>query len=630
MKKIIEFLNKQLELYKTNLENNNKEILKLDEIISILEKSIKNPDEINEEEFNKIFDIETIKDILFYKGWFKSNSTEPQIIDAYRLLKELVDNKITEISLKKEKLNNENTSYQELINNYEEIFQFLQGYNKDTYVPIEILDKINEIIFSIDIDDEIVKLFLDIAINNSIIEKSKIINHEEINEELTEEEIARMSNARQETTKVLEEKTPIKDEKKEILNKIDQFKHNEEYKKLDNELYSRTIDILDSFISLNVDNDDIQLVELFDLDECVGNGKEHFIIKTCIELLKGFETGNIEKIKEVLNIFDTSARENNDESTQSIDLVELLKLNGLEDLVETLVSVNNKYNIMEYIKNNDKFIKAMDGFDEEQKNQYLIGKNADEKTIISLALEYKNIYELIEDGTIDEEIKEMLVEIHNKIKSIIKIKNGDNIKKTPTLEDDNPNDIVKPYSNEDFENYVVILNEDKFIKSYKDAEERTEGSTKSYFAGLFIRKLNTLIDTPENELIHSGNSHIVNISQNKSNEFGIFDLILGGKTIRLTYKMLPNVSLASDSLKKHGVIMILNTCYARTNKANELLDSINIFTSERGQKRFKELERIFGDANNQDEQQAEIDKSRKLFDEIYKKIDKKSIGMGAK
>ena len=78
------------------------------------------------------------------------------------------------------------------------------------------------------------------------------------------------------------------------------------------------------------------------------------------------------------------------------------------------ISVNNKYNIMEYIENNDKFIKAMDGFDEEQKNQYLIGKNNDEKTIISLALEYKNIYELIEDGTIDEEIKEMLVEMSRK------------------------------------------------------------------------------------------------------------------------------------------------------------------------------------------------------------------------
>lgn len=626
MDKIIEYLEKQINEIKTKKDSTDAKISEIQKNIDIIESAIKDPDSIDSDIFKKIFsdDLQSqIDDLLVFKGWYSSNPDESQIKEAFNLLKEICNPKVEELKTNIEELNNGITSSNELINKNEEFLSFIKNYNKDTYISEEILDKLNEIVISVGIDDEIVKLFMDIAINNSLIELSKKVSEtDEVLSDETTAQIDRESEEKiQEINRVenqIEEDYSKRNE--EFLSRIKAFKTNSEYKDMDEDLFTKALEIMSKISTIEYDISDISFFEEYVQSNGILNDIEDtsFIITVCIKLLNSYEARDLEEVRKTLNDYDNAISED-----EQLNLNDLLRSNGLDDLADLLISLEDNYDLDKFVNEHKPYLTSLESLSREERKAALNADNESGK-IIDLAILYKNAIELIEDGIIDEDIIGELKSIKENIDLIIEPKE-EIIEGFDTEEDFGDDSLLpEPYSNEDFENYVVIYDKKELAKSIRETEKWMPVTNKK-FSEFFIRKINTLINTPIPELIHGHNSHIVKIGESENNPYKIYGLRLGGSDIRVTFKVLETAKVASDTDKKHGVIMIFNTCYGKTNKDDELKDSITIFERYE-EERYSKLKKVFGAKKYADDQQTEIDDSYEIFKKIYKKAE----GMGSR
>lgn len=625
MDKIIEYFESQINEIKTKIDVTDAKISEIQKNIGIVESAINDPDSIDSDIFKKIFSDNLqsqIDDLLVFKGWYLSNPDESQIKEAFNLLKEICTPKVEELKTNIEELNNEISSSNELINKNEEFLSLIRNYNVETYITEEILDKLNEIVMLVGIDDEIVKIFMDIAINNSAIESSRRITQAE--EVLSDETTAQIDRESQETIEEINNVDDSVEEdysrrNEEFLDRIKSFKTNEEYKNLDNDLFAKAVEIMNKISTIDYDVSDISFYEEYVALNGILNDIEDnsFILTVCIKLLNSYEANDIEEVRKTLNAYENAIRE--DEVT---DIPALLSSNGLDNLLDLMRGINDNFNMNEFITEHLPYLVSLETLSKEERKAALKGNDESDK--INLAILFKNVIELVEDGNIDQEVIDELKSIEKDIESILNPKETTPVE-TPTGEDfnDEISTLSEPYSNEDFENYVVIYDKKELAKSIKETEQWMPVTNKK-FSEFFIRKINTLINTPIPELIHDHNSHIVKIGKSENNPYKIYGLRLGGSDIRVTFKVLETAKVASDTDKKHGVIMIFNTCYGKTNKEDELKDSITIFERYENE-RYSKLKKIFGAKKYADDQQNEIDDSYEIFKKIYNKAE----GMGS-
>lgn len=554
---------------KINKLNEDKEGKKrLEELKQKVISFLDNPDAIvdNQDEFKFIFseeDRNTLEAIISLCGLY--NYKESQIINALNSLKEMVDKKVSSID---EEINRIQDNINTSVDEYNRLLDILINYDEDTYVSIDDLLKIKEIVGE---SEELLKLYFIVAINNSEIEIKQINEQNEEESALSRDVVEDLDNSRAIINTTVQEMVDEVNKKNEYLVQINSFISNIGYRDLDEELYNLVLpimlsakDILEDekeklFIDCVEEDGNLETMNLFE-----GNELKLLVAR---ELLFAYEDNNIDKVRDILNIY---------KSNKSIDIKDFLALEGLRDYASILFKLEEKYNIKDGIN-------SVEGVSYEDVLTDGLSQTL-QNDIYLLKITYKDILELLNERKMTDEVRTILDKLMNRIINILEKQDSviDN------NQDDNKTDNIK----ENLigkENCVVFYDIDEFHKSYenlmKDHYELANDMQEEIKSKIECLKDRPLLDLITNESV----AHNIHRDRNKRNKEEILAL-KDGKT-RLSFKVLEGIKIKDDTGKEYPVIMIIHVCYGWTDKYTKnynLSEALTIFDRYQAKAKIKD------------------------------------------
>jgi len=584
------------ELYEVQ-ERQRQDILKLEELKQRIEYYIENPNTIDDDTIDEVKDILELEEndsIIQLRGLFYG-VTEPQIIEAIGHLNEIATTRINKI--------NEDIAVIEgndvftLINEHNRIIELLDGYNSEVYISSDDLRKLREILGD---SEELLRLFYEIAINNSEIERirrerreqqpEESISIEETLDEQTEQQL----DSRDELYTSQQELETAAGLRKEYLDRINTFIENENYKNIEGYEYSLLIInkakkvLLDS--SSEIDFAFINDIGIENPSWYLGN---ELVVGTAKLLLDAYDNENVHLIKNILNEY---------KKNKFIDTKDYLKLEGLDSYATLLTTLEEKYKFNEI-----NTVNSYNGMEDKE--------DADAET--RLGIIYKDIISLLKriDTTTDTRVQlteEDRAELAKYVKKINEILGNNKDVEISSSE------IEEYYGPRD--NYIVFYDVDEFQKSLEETIADHSGQRDEIKKNV-DSQLQMLKNIDISELISSRKSGNIHTDKGKDNVYEILEL----KTtnyIRISFKRLNNAKIIDKNGKEHNVIVVIHTCYGKIGKNGKyenLTKGIKIFEDieketkrKKKKSRYSNLVEIFSEEKNIDgiseEAREEIEK----------------------
>ena len=588
MDRIIEILKETLLEIENNQKTSQEELDNIKKSIELLDNAYNDLDSIDVNSFKNIFPEEskTIDDLLLFKGWFSSNSEESQIVEASTNLKEMINFKKKELDEKSSMIISNNQ--EELYKKYSEVLEILSSYNQDKYITLEEESKIYEAFSLIGITEDLFKVYLEIAINNRNIEKTR---KKEIKPVLTEEEIRDVETALEEIN------TPNEESKYEGLMK--KFRNTENgvspsYIDVKELLESDIYDLINS-IMMNITEEDIQkmeslveLIDAFGLEECSG---PDLVIGSAIKLLDAFESKSIDEIKEIISIYKRKKLEEEKEKLLEEKAEEFIQVEGLKEYSDLVNEVKRTYDIGRFL--DIRYIQSYEGISKEDLKESMTDTEYYKFCIAKTVHEMEEILSLNENT---EEIMEMLSNLRVDLDTAINSYNKFLIsKKTePTLYDQ------KRENGEPF-NYFVLFDEDTFWDYYK-TEKISSGRTTKTWSKHVKELFDEIMEMTDVKQIRE-NAHNVHISTAAPNPYEILGYRHGETRLLIRVLEAPIIKI-NGAEEMHNVIIVFYPVYGSKDKEDVEGASINLFKNNL--KRYEELRKIFSSKGNVEDQLKEL------------------------
>lgn len=557
----------------------------LEEKIEILKFYKENPAEIREREFNDLFpdeSKETYKKINLFRDWFSISSSESQIKDLLEHLEELISLRIVDLE---KQLREIELIPDTRIEKYERVLDILREYNRDKYIEPEERKQIDEIINTMSINDEIIKFYFDIAINNSRIERERNRRaREERTAVLSEEEIQQMDASREEIAPSREYDENDARLKKELNEKIKAFLEDSSLRENNENLFNSASDILSkALVIINDEAGSISFIKEY-LDGLEEPDIDFIDFITAIEILDAYKNNDLDKITSIIENYNSIiSRENEPEiENNTIENEPVVETIAIEDEVKSILNSNNLEEYAELMVELEELYYVKDLLDDPYVKSFADLEMAEfVKTIKRMNLSDEDNYryilakyysEIVETsyGVITEETKNKLGEIKTKINEII-----NKINEIRNNNGSNSGDPENPYSSK-FNNYIVFFNEDEFTESYNDP---TFDEIRPIVPAVLDFKLDKLVEHDLNTIIHD--SHVLQESESKPNQDNLYEY-LGGNS-RITYQILKTSKIYRDGdNQEHGVIIVYHACFAHQDKHDKLHAAIDSFKKDIG------------------------------------------------
>lgn len=563
----------------------------LEELKAKINNYLYNPDGIIDgaEEFKYIFRDESINSlnlIISLCGLYSYR--ESQIVDALSMLGMMANKKLNYID---DELGKIQSDIDYKIEEYNDVLNKLKNYNSDTYISLEELIKIKEVVGEC---EELLKVYFIVAINNSEIEKRRLEEESVVEEVILPNDVVEdLDDSRVLINTTLEEQIEESTKKDEYLTRITEFIGNSQYRIMDEKLYDLSLMIIlkaKSILENSENSLDFSFLENeLNKEDIVWVDGSDLVIISLKELLEAYETSNLDEVREIIDLY---------KSNTSIDIKEYLKLEGLNDYAILIQKLEDKYKVHENIDT----VRGI-SYEEAKVDESLQNLQSD---VYLLKITYKDILELLENRKLDTKNKAKLDELINRIKTI-----NAKYESTDTIDND-VDDLSEYYKNA--ENYIVFFDIDEFDKTYEELKkshyemaEALSRSVKSKFKKL--KEYNSF------DLVKEEHSHNIHTSRKHPNPYEILDLNKG--LARLSFKVIEGAKITDERGIEHPVIIAFHTCYGAidgTAKNANLIKGVDMFRYD-GTNRYEKLKRIFSrDANKNgmtDEAREELEKSLK-------------------
>lgn len=633
MDRFIELIEEKLLELVNNQASINNELSSINEALNFLDAAKRNPDSIDDSIFKSLFPKEldkTISDLLFFKGWFEINSEESQIKSSRTALNDLITSKENELKTKIDLLNNKNSEDLEKIEKCKSALATLRGYNDESFINREQLKTIDEIIDIVDSSEDVLKAYLEIAINNSkhlaISVPFDDIPIEQINERTNvEEELLRLEPSS--NIEEIEEEKSLKEKYEEKINKfLDSTPYKDVKDIMPRSLYESIKTIL-SKAKESIEDADfgllIGMLDEFGTNVLNFNDVGYLTLGYTIKILEAIEARSHDDLKEAVKEYNRKYRAGLREEKAKAEKFEqefadelrkeeleeirkkgisndFIAAEGLQEYVNYLVNVENKYEIRKFL-GDSRYSESLRGLTDKEIKASFTGDDYYKYCIAGL---YEKMVDILLTNDNSDDKKKELKDLKTEIELIIKELEENN---TPTAEPT----IYDEYKDQgkDF-NYVIFFDIDEFNDSY-DSSKRSSSRTKKAFAGEVMRCFDEGLFTTDPRAFND--EHTVMISESNPNNDGIVGYRVG--ELRVTSKLLenPQIKLDKDG-ENHNLIIVFHVVFGSTDKTKTLQEALKTFNH--GQRRYEELKRIFSKDGTKEEQEREIKASL----EVLKKI----------
>ena len=561
---------------------------KIDEENNKILNSIKEKEEIIKTLSNYVTDITLIRDDaeklssliktnlddcalvlqLIFNDDYNKYSTQPQVIESKNKLISKVQESIEEYEKDKKELEKIEINDDEK-NKYDHLINLIKNYNSDTYISIDELFDLREVInefISLNISDEriideITKFTMDILINNS--KKEVLINETRIEEEtLSVEEIEEMDNDRKLINSSTSDEKTESEEKKKYLQNFKDFLKNAELKNNNEDLYNKACIIVKNAIKT------IETDETIDYTFIETDIKESYIsaldgeylhIATAKYLLESYANGDIDNVNKIINAYRNAS---------DLETKEFFKLEGYTDYSKLIEKIEKLISGKSYKESFDDF--TID-------NIMDIIKNADSQTdykyLLSAVL--KGIDLIVKDRKIDDDEKEQLNSLFKEANKIIKENKEEKAK------EENSDSQIFDYFRSGFsnlENYVVFYDQEEFINSVQKAITEHAGYKLEIVTNT-LDKIDKLVSSDIASLSSERSSHNIHFGPNDPNPYEI--LALRNGAARVSFKTIENSGIIDPKTgKQRRVIMVLHSLFGDTDadtKSEDELASVKYF-----------------------------------------------------
>ncbi|MBQ9019438.1 MAG: hypothetical protein IJ097_03940 [Bacilli bacterium] len=605
MEEIIQIIEDQINELIESQEKNKEYIRQLEELKQRINSYRENPNIIdsNEYAFKEDFSDENVESIIALKGLYEYKE-EPQVSSALEYLDKLVTKKLDSID---KEISQYDDNLENKINEYNDILNLLKNYNDRQYITLEQINKIKEIVGSKQV---LLKLYSIVVINNSTIENEKSISR---NDEVLPIEVVEDLDNRRASINVTQEQI---DEKKvkieEYLNRINYFLNNSEYKEMNVDLYNISSRIM-NYAKEVLEREDIEL-DVFDVvendmvaDDIKWLEDNYLKLGIVKALLYAYENNDIQQVKELLEIYKINPTN---------DIKDYLELEGYKEYFDILSLLETKYNAKEKLT-------SVIGINYDDVKNLSDRSNLQDDTYL-LQIIYKDIVELLNDRTMNDEIKGKLDELIKRANKILE-SYGEVIK--ITVEKD---EIADHYGS--YDNYIVFYDENSFMESYDELRNEHREMAAALSSDV-SRKINKLIGTELPKLIADDDcAHNIHVKRNTPNSYEIL-AVRKGKT-RLSYKVIEDAYVTDENGRKHPIIMVIHSCFGEADgrsKSTNLLKGIKIFEKielvkdENGKTRYDRLKEIFTVGKDEHIISKEAQKELEKALNIIKKVQEDSL-----
>ena len=608
MQELLEYISKKLEKLNNESILNEEQVEKLNSYIEKLNSMKETHINIDESILDSIFDDEVknsrdYKILIKLKDYFEINKEESQIKQSKEYLDRIVTIKINEFLNKKDSLTDKILSNKEEVLKVCLIKDILINYNDSTYIDQEKLDLINSLVEEIDISEEIVKLYLLIARNNSKIEKQSLTITQ--THELTIDEIDEIDEERDNILQE-EESLEYNNTIQNYTNKYLAYKNNLSYKELNPNIYEISSEIMKDFlIELNdVDEETLQ-VALFaedDIDIIKSLTEESLKLGVSIALLNAYENLDINSIVKIIDSYRKNIY---------IDIPTFLTLNGHDEYAKKIKEYDYLANLIVSEEQENRYESYKDiTFDKLEK--FLEYSNITKSDYIKYKMKkvYDDLIYLFKDRIINDDVLEL---VNGQLKKLEIL--NERLKIETTGPKTNPDELFTGK----FSNYIVFIDPDLFIKTAQEIKLQHADAIDSSFLSTFDKIINT--DYTD---LQTGNKRIKgNRSKKKQNK------VKEEKSahIRVGFKILRGAEVDG-----HKVFVIYLPCYGDLDgisKEKGLKSSDELYSSTRGKEIYANLQKLFSSKNEtlSEEAQKQIDKTKEIY-KLFSVTDEKKLTPG--